>query len=120
MGGYRNHSKPTPFVPHSPRIISGISVGFLPVHYRVDLTFDVPMDTGQLPNVAHWNGVLDGVPTAVDHFHWQDATTLRLEFVVAGAPTVSVVINLLTVDVDCKDVDGNIALAPQSQIISLP
>ena len=104
-------------MPHSPRIIAGVSLGYLPVHYRVDLTFDVPMDTGQLPNVAHWNGILDGVPTAVDHFHWQDAVTLRLEFFALAGPTVSAVVNLLTVDVDCKDTNGNIALAPQTQVI---
>lgn len=112
MGGYRKHSEPIAFVPHSPEFDHCVGQFTIPTHFDVDVYFDVNMDTGSLPDLADWDVVIDGVPTAINSVSWllPDCARFRVNHV---WPVSSGIIRLKTLDEDCKDTDGNIAIYPQ-------
>lgn len=114
MVGYLRSCVPIAFVPHSPRMLSGVFVGAVPPWTTADMTWDVEMDQTSVPDTAHWDGVLDDNVTPVASFLWIDGFTLRVTWNYFPAPTVSAFTRLLTVDDQCKDLVGNLAMPNQT------
>ncbi len=114
MGGCPNLSGQMHFVPHSPRIIDAWYAGGVIPLIAADHRFDVPMDDSSIPDLTHWDGVLDGIPTPVSSMLWISNTVLRIVWNFWPPPATSAYTRLLSVDHDCKDAQGNIAFAPQT------
>ena len=110
---------PIPFVPHSPRFVSCSYEGDVFPFIWISVDFDVTMDTTSIPDPSHWDAVLNGVPTAIDDFHWETPTQLWAKITFIAPPPATAILRLNTVDISCLDVNGNIAIAPQ-QCQALP
>lgn len=77
------------------------------------------MDQTSLPDAADWDVLKDGVPEAIDAFAWLNPTTVRTT-INQLHPTVSGVIRILQVDVDCKSLEGQPAWSPEQSTFFPP
>lgn len=74
--------------------------------------FNMAMNTGVDPTLIRYEVVVDGTPQTPITRSWSDADTLDLGIV--GVAAVSVIVNLLSVDVNTRSADDVIAPAPQT------
>jgi hypothetical protein len=97
-------------LPLSPHFVSAAYTPPIPF---VQISWDIPMNTGALPTLIRYEVVVDGVPETPISRSWLDPQTLQLG--ITGTASTSVQVTLLSVDLNTRSADNVLATAPQTE-----